>query len=40
MPSFAGQISDADICKLADYIVAVNHKGTAVAAATAGKSNQ
>jgi mono/diheme cytochrome c family protein len=40
MPSFAGQISDADIGKLADYIVAVNHKGTAVAAASAGKSNQ
>ncbi|HEY7806815.1 MAG TPA: cytochrome c [Croceibacterium sp.] len=34
MPSFAGQISEADIGKLADYIVAVNHKsGTAVAAA-------
>ena len=33
MPSFAGQISDADIGKLADYIVAVNHKGGAVAAA-------
>jgi len=33
MPSFAGQISDADIGKLADYIVAVNHKGAAVAAA-------
>ena len=40
MPSFAGQISEADIGKLADYIVAVNHKGTAVAAASAGKSNQ
>lgn len=41
MPSFAGQISDADIGKLADYIVAVNHKGAAVAAAApAGKSNQ
>jgi len=35
MPSFAGQISDADIGKLADYIVAVNHKGAAVAAAPA-----
>lgn len=35
MPSFAGQISDADIGKLADYIVAVNHKGGAVAAAAA-----
>lgn len=33
MPSFSGQISDADIGKLADYIVAVNHKDTAVAAA-------
>lgn len=33
MPAFTGQISDADIGKLADYIVAVNHKGTAVAAA-------
>ena len=31
MPSFAGQISDADIGKLADYIVAVNHKGAASA---------
>ena len=28
-----GQISEADIAKLADYIVAVNHKGAAVAAA-------
>jgi mono/diheme cytochrome c family protein len=35
MPSFAGQISEADIGKLADYIVAVNHKGAAVAAAPA-----
>lgn len=35
MPSFAGQISDADIGKLADYIVAVNHKGAAVASAPA-----
>ena len=35
MPSFSGQISDADIGKLADYIVAVNHKGAAVAAAPA-----
>jgi mono/diheme cytochrome c family protein len=35
MPSFGGQIDDADIGKLADYIVAVNHKGTAVAAAPA-----
>lgn len=33
MPSFAGQISDTEIAKLADYIVAVNHKGAAVAAA-------
>ena len=31
MPAFAGQISDADIGKLADYIVAVNHKGAAPA---------
>jgi len=29
MPAFAGQIPDADIGKLADYIVAVNHKGAA-----------
>jgi mono/diheme cytochrome c family protein len=35
MPSFGGQISDDDIAKLADYIVAVNHKGAAVAAAPA-----
>jgi mono/diheme cytochrome c family protein len=35
MPSFGGQIPEADIGKLADYIVAVNHKGTAVAAAPA-----
>lgn len=35
MPSFGGQISDADISKLADYIVAVNHKGAAPAVATA-----
>ena len=35
MPAFAGQISDADIGKLADYIVAVNHKGATVAAAPA-----
>jgi mono/diheme cytochrome c family protein len=41
MPSFAGQISEADIGKLADYIVAVNHKATAVAAApAAGQSKQ
>jgi mono/diheme cytochrome c family protein len=34
MPSFGGQIAEADIAKLADYIVAVNHKGApAVAAA-------
>ncbi len=42
MPSFAGQISDKDIGKLADYIVAVNHKGgkdssAASAASGAGK---
>jgi cytochrome c6 len=35
MPAFAGQIPDADIGKLADYIVAVNHKGATVAAAPA-----
>ena len=32
MPSFAGQISEADIAKLADYIVAVNHKAGATTA--------
>jgi mono/diheme cytochrome c family protein len=32
MPSFAGQISEADIGKLADYIVAVNHKAGATTA--------
>lgn len=32
MPAFAGQISDADMGKLADYIVAVNHKGSAARA--------
>jgi mono/diheme cytochrome c family protein len=37
MPSFGGQIDEADINKLADYIVAVNHKDTpAVASAQAG----
>jgi mono/diheme cytochrome c family protein len=36
MPSFGGQISDADIGKLADYIVTVNHKDApAVASAPA-----
>jgi mono/diheme cytochrome c family protein len=35
MPSFSGQMSEADISKLADYIVAVNHKGATVAAAPA-----
>ncbi len=35
MPSFAGQIPDADIGKLADYIVAVNHKDAAPAVAAA-----
>jgi mono/diheme cytochrome c family protein len=35
MPSFGGQIPDADIGKLADYIVAVNHKGAAPAVAAA-----
>jgi mono/diheme cytochrome c family protein len=34
MPSFGGQISDADIGKLADYIVSVNHKDATVAAAS------
>lgn len=37
MPSFGGQISAADIGKLADYIVAVNHKD-AKASATAGSA--
>ena len=32
MPAFAGQIPDADVGKLADYIVAVNHKGAAAPA--------
>ena len=32
MPSFSGQISEADIGKLADYIVAVNHKAGATTA--------
>jgi mono/diheme cytochrome c family protein len=32
MPSFAGQISEADISKLADYIVTVNHKGAVAVA--------
>lgn len=42
MPSFGGQIDDADIGKLADYIVAVNQKGApAVASARAsGQQNQ
>jgi len=35
MPSFGGQIPDADIGKLADYIVAVNHKDAAPAVASA-----
>ncbi len=35
MPSFGGQIDDADIGKLADYIVSVNHKGAAPAVAAA-----
>jgi mono/diheme cytochrome c family protein len=35
MPSFGGQISEDEIGKLADYIVAVNHKGAKVAAAPA-----
>ena len=33
MPSFGGQIAEADIAKLADYIVAVNRKDAPVAAA-------
>jgi mono/diheme cytochrome c family protein len=42
MPSFGGQLSEAEIGTLADYIVAVNHKGAAVAAAPApaGQSKQ
>ena len=32
MPSFSGQISETDIGKIADYIVAVNHKSTATTA--------
>lgn len=36
MPSFGGQISEAEIGELADYIVAVNHKDAKVAAAPAG----
>ncbi len=36
MPSFGGQISEDEIGKLADYIVAVNHKDAKVAAAPAG----
>ena len=35
MPSFGGQISEDEIGKLADYIVAVNHKDAKVAAAPA-----
>jgi mono/diheme cytochrome c family protein len=35
MPSFGGQLSEAEIGTIADYIVAVNHKGAAVAAAPA-----
>ena len=35
MPSFGGQIPDADIGKLADYIVAVNHANAAPAVAAA-----
>jgi mono/diheme cytochrome c family protein len=34
MPSFGGQIPEADIGKLADYIVTVNHKDAAPAVAT------
>ena len=40
MPSFGGQISDADIGKLADYIVAVNHANAAPAVAAAPASGQ
>jgi mono/diheme cytochrome c family protein len=40
MPSFGGQISEADIGKLADYIVAVNHKGAAPAVAAASGDGQ
>ena len=39
MPSFGGQIDEADIGKLADYIVAVNHKD-APAVASAQASDQ
>lgn len=40
MPSFGGQIAEADIGKLADYIVAVNHKGSAPAVAAAPTDTQ
>ena len=40
MPSFGGQIADADIGKLADYIVAVNHKDATPAVASAQTTNQ
>jgi mono/diheme cytochrome c family protein len=40
MPSFAGQIPEADIGKLADYIVAVNHKGAVAAAPSSAPSKQ
>ena len=40
MPSFAGQISEADIGKLADYIVTVNHKGAVAAAPSTATSKQ
>ena len=40
MPAFAGQIPEADIGKLADYIVAVNHKAVAAVAPATGTSKQ
>jgi len=40
MPAFAGQIPEADIGKLADYIVAVNHKAVAAAAPVAETSKR
>jgi mono/diheme cytochrome c family protein len=40
MPSFGGQIPDADIGKLADYIVAVNHADAAPAVAAAPATGQ
>ena len=40
MPSFGGQIDAADIDKLANYIVAVNHKDAAPAVASAASANE